>query len=214
MENSPDNDKNFGIDIKVLLIGNTSTGKTSIVDRYIKKIFDEKPRATIAANFSYKIIKKNETIFRLQFWDIPGQDRSPSLTSIFCRDAHGIIFCCDALSKKSREDILLWKKSLEEFIDIKETPMILMENKCDLLGNEDKYNDNIEELKDFSENNNFSGYFRTSALNGYNIENAMDFLINEIIRQLDATKVNNNQNDKKLETKLKSPPKDKKTKCC
>ena len=45
-----------------------------------------------------------------------------------------------------------------------------MENKCDLLGEEEKYNDGIEELKQFSENNGFSGFFRTSALNGYNIE--------------------------------------------
>ena len=213
MENSPDS-KKFGVDIKIILIGNTSTGKTSIVDRYIKNIFDEKPRATIAANFSYKIIKKDETIFRLQFWDIPGQDRSPSLTSIFCRDAQGIVFCCDALNKKSREDILKWKKSLEGFIDITNLPIILMENKCDLLGEEEKYNDNIDELKIFSENNNFSGYFRTSALNGYNIEKAMDFLVNEVIRDLDKIENNNNQNDKNLTAKLKSPPKDDKTRCC
>ena len=213
MENSPDS-KKFGVDIKIILIGNTSTGKTSIVDRYIKNIFDEKPRATIAANFSYKIIKKDETIFRLQFWDIPGQDRSPSLTSIFCRDAQGIVFCCDALNKKSREDILIWKKSLEGFIDITNLPIILMENKCDLLGEEEKYNDNIDELKIFSENNNFSGYFRTSALNGYNIEKAMDFLVNEVIRNLDNEENNNDRNDKKLAAKLKSPPKDDKTRCC
>ena len=54
MDNSPDNNKRFGIDLKVILIGNTSTGKTSIVDRYIKNIFDEKSRATIAAIFPIK----------------------------------------------------------------------------------------------------------------------------------------------------------------
>lgn len=213
MENSPESN-NFGVDIKVILIGNTSTGKTSIVDRYIKNIFDEKPRATIAANFSYKIIKKEERFFRLQFWDIPGQDRSPSLTSIFCRDAQGIVFCCDALNKKSREDILIWQKSLEGFINITNLPIILMENKCDLLGEEEKYNDNIDELKIFSENNNFSGYFRTSALNGYNVEKAMDFLVNEIIRNLDKEEAKNSQNNKKLAAKLKSSPKDDKTRCC
>ena len=113
MENSSDNNRKYGVDLKVILIRNTSTGKTSIVDRYIKNIFNEKSKATIAPNFSYKILKKDETFFRLQFWDIPGQDHSPSLTSIFCKDAKGIIFCCDALNKKSRDDILVWKKSLE-----------------------------------------------------------------------------------------------------
>ena len=212
MENSSDNNRKYGVDLKVILIGNTSTGKTSIVDRYIKNIFNEKSKATIAPNFSYKILKKDETFFRLQFWDIRGQDHSPSLTSIFCKDAKGIIFCCDALNKKSRDDILVWKKSLEGFIDITNLPIILMENKCDFLGSQDKYNDNIEELKNFSENNNFYGYFRTSALNGYNVEKAMDFLVNEIIRNLDEEEIN--QNDNILATKLNSNQKDNKTKCC
>lgn len=214
MDNSSQINSGFGVDLKVILIGNTSTGKTSIVDRYIKNIFDEKPRATIAANFSYKIIKRDDTIFRLQFWDLPGQDRSPSLMSIFCRESRGILFCCDALSKKSREDILIWKKSLEGIIDITNIPKILIENKCDLLGDEDKYNDNIEELKNFSENNNFSGYFRTSALNGYNIEKAIDFLVNEIIDTLEKEENNNAENDKKIAIKLNKTQKDDRTKCC
>ena len=100
----------------------------------------------------------------------------------------------------------LWKD------DITNLPIILLENKCDFLGSQDKYNDNIEELKNFSENNNFYGYFRTNALNGYNVEKAMDFLINEIIRNLDEEEIN--QNDRILATKLNSNQKDNKTKCC
>ena len=194
MKNLNEYAETFGNDLKVILVGNASTGKTSIVDRYIKNIFINKKEATIAPNSLSKLIRKNNVIYRLHIWDIPGQDKSPALTSIFCKDSHGIIFCCDALVEQSRNDILTWIKSIKEFIDISDLPMIIMENKCDLLGDENDYNKGIEELKSFSDNNNFLGAFRTSALNGYNVENAINFLVDDIINKIENNKSNNTPN--------------------
>lgn len=194
MKNLNEYAETFGNDLKVILVGNASTGKTSIVDRYIKNIFINKKGATIAPNSLSKLIRKNNVIYRLHIWDIPGQDKSPALTSVFCKDSHGIIFCCDALVEQSRNDILTWIKSIKEFIDISDLPMIIMENKCDLLGDENDYNKGIEELKSFSDNNNFLGAFRTSALNGYNVENAINFLVDDIINKIENNKSNNTPN--------------------
>ena len=58
MENINEETETFGFDLKIILIGNVSTGKTSIVDRYINNKFRDKIRATISPNFSYKLIKK------------------------------------------------------------------------------------------------------------------------------------------------------------
>ena len=220
MENSFEDSQRFGNDLKVILLGNVSSGKTSIVERYINNTFQEKLRATISPNFAYKLIKKNNTIYRVHFWDIPGQDRSPQITSVFCRDAHGFIFCCDALVKKSREDIITWKKSLENVLDTSDIPLIILENKCDLLGKENDYNKNIEELKKFSEENNFLGAFRTSALNGYNINNAINFLVDEIINKVEKEeeenkKLNNKENGRKsLRLNEINVQKAKSNKCC
>ena len=101
MKNLNEYAETFGNDLKVILVGNASTGKTSIVDRYIKNIFINKKEATIAPNSLSKLIRKNNVIYRLHIWDIPGQDKSPALTSVFCKDSHGIIFCCDALVEQS-----------------------------------------------------------------------------------------------------------------
>ena len=212
MKNLNEYAETFGNDLKVILVGNASTGKTSIVDRYIKNIFINKKEATIAPNSLSKLIRKNNVIYRLHIWDIPGQDKSPALTSIFCKDSHGIIFCCDALVEQSRNDILTWIKSIKEFIDISDLPMIIMENKCDLLGDENDYNKGIEELKFFSDNNNFLGAFRTSALNGYNVENAINFLVDDIINKIENNKSNNTHNTsiKLNETKKKQKSK----RCC
>ena len=215
-----EDNKTFGIDLKVILVGDTSTGKTSIINRYIKGTFEEQCRATISPNFSSKMIKKDGFTYRLQCWDIPGQDRNPTLTSIFCRDTQGVVLCCDVKEKKTREDLLKWKNSLESYSNISNLPIIILENKCDLLGKEDNYNDDIEELKHFSEDNNFSGYFRTSALNGYNIENAMDFLISEIIKVIKDNENTDNEridkNEKKDDHKLTAEltKNDDKKRCC
>ena len=220
MENSFEDSQRFGNDLKVILLGNVSSGKTSIVERYINNTFQEKLRATISPNFAYKLIKKNNTIYRVHFWDIPGQDRSPQITSVFCRDAQGFIFCCDASIKKSREDIITWKNSLENVLDTSDIPLIILENKCDLLGNENDYNKNIEELKKFSEENNFLGAFRTSALNGYNINNAINFLVDEIINKVEKEeeenkKLNNKENGRKsLRLNEINVQKAKSNKCC
>ena len=223
MENSFEDSQSFGNDLKVILLGNVSSGKTSIVDRYINNIFQEKKRATISPNFAYKLIKKNNIIYRVHFWDIPGQDRSPQITSVFCRDAQGFIFCCDALVKKSREDIITWKNSLENILDLSDIPLIILENKCDLLGKEENdYNKGVEELKKFSDENNFLGAFRTSALNGYNIENGINFLVDEIINKIEKEeeenkKMNKIENGGRKSIKLneiKKSNNNKSNKCC
>ena len=218
MDNIDVGTQEYGNDLKVVLIGNVSTGKTSIVERYINNTFKEKIKATISPNFQYKLIKKNGIIYRVHFWDIPGQDRNPTLTSVFCRDAQGFVFCCDALAEKSRNDILVWKKSLEDFIDISNIPLIIMENKCDLLGKEEEdYNKDIDILKKFSEDNNFSAAFRTSALNGYNIENALNFLVDEIITKIkkeEESNTNREGNENKIEPVKLTDKNEKNKRCC
>ena len=211
-----EDNKKFGKDLKVILIGNISTGKTSIINRFIKNIFEEKCRATIAPEFSYKVIKYKGANYRLQIWDLPGQERNKEITRLFCQNSDGCIFCCEVKDKKSREDLLRWKESLNDKQEISDLPKIIIENKCDLLGNEEKYLDNFEELKKFSDDNDFDECFRTSALNGYNIENAINFLVEKIAAKLEVEDI---QVYKEGEPKIKlknqsSLSKDNSKKCC
>ena len=60
--------------------------------------------------------------------------------------------------------------------------MIIVQNKCDLLGSEIEYNNGIEELRQFGDDIGVTCCFRTSAMTGYNIQESMEFLINEIIK--------------------------------
>ena len=147
--------KRSGKDLKIIIVGDSGTGKTSFVNRYIHNKFAETYSPTIASQFSYKIIKIDDVIYRLQFWDIAGQDRNPETTGIFCKDTKGIILCCEVNKKITRENTIKWKESISQNIDISEIPIIVIENKCDLLGNnEDDYNKNIDSLKSFAKENN------------------------------------------------------------
>ena len=176
---SPDEDK-FGVDIKLIIIGNSSTGKTSIVNQFINKKFSKEYSATIASDFQYKLLKIGNLNYRIQFWDLAGQDKSQTYIGLFCRDIHGIIICCSCDDPKSREDTIEWKNSLN---DIKENwvPIILCENKCDVLGDtDDDYLKDVESLKKFAEDNNFLTVYRVSAKNNYNIDEMIAYLINYI----------------------------------
>lgn len=175
--------RQFGSDLKIILVGNSSTGKTSIINRYIKNIFTNSYKATIASEFSYKILKIKEKIYRIQFWDLAGQDRNYTITNIFCRDAHGVIVVCDATNKQTRIDTQEWLKALNDGTDISEIPLILIENKADLLGEkEDDYKKDFDSLESFSKQNGFCKCFRTSAKTGYGIETAIESLIHEVIK--------------------------------
>ena len=188
-------DKSSSIGLKIIIIGDTSTGKTSIVTKYIYNKFSESYKATIVSQFDFKIIKYKDQIYRLQFWDLAGQDRSPEMTKLFCQDTNGVIICCEVNKKESRDNTLKWKENLiNNRIDIKKITLVLCENKCDLLN--DNY-ENFQELKNFSINNEFNQCFRTSALNGFGIEDMILFIVEDIVNR------NNNNNNNEINDTFK-----------
>lgn len=170
-------------DLKIIIVGDSGTGKTSFVNKYILNKFTGTYQATIATQFSSKILEIDNVVYRLQFWDIAGQDRNPGTTKIFSKNSNGIVLCCDIKDIKTRENTKQWKESLEQNLNLENIPIIIIENKCDLLGeNEEDYNKGIEELKKFGQENNIKECFRTSAMTGYGVEESMNFLIKEIIK--------------------------------
>ena len=163
-------------------------------------------------------IKSNENIFHINIWDLPGQDRTPILTLQFAKDTQGIIYCCDATNITTRNNLKIWEADLKSKENIENIPKIIVENKCDLLGDESNYDNNINSLRLFSKELGCKNYFRTSAKLGYNIDDAVEFLINEIIKDLKENHLEDNQeqnNNKKLTNKNnKKNNNDKNMKCC
>ena len=64
--------KNYRSDLKIIVVGNSGTGKTSFVNKWTKNIFSESYRATIVSEFGYKIFEFKGKFYRIQLWDIAG----------------------------------------------------------------------------------------------------------------------------------------------
>ena len=200
------------VDLKIIIIGDAAQGKTSIIKRFIEDKFEDNSIATIVPVFYKKILQINGILFNINIWDIPGQDRNPIITHTFVNDTHGIIYACEVNNKNSRENLKIWEQSIKNCISIENIPKIIVENKCDLLGDESHYNDNINSLKTYAKELGCSHFFRTSALNGYNVDKALKSLINEVIKDIKDAGIQY-YNQKKLQN-IKSNANQENDRCC
>ncbi len=181
-------------DIKIIVVGNSGTGKTSFVNKWIKDTFDETYKATIVSEFSFKVVDYKDKSYKIQLWDLAGMDQNICITKIFSKDSHGCVVLSDITDKKTLDICIKWKNTVDEttkFLDGTNIPAILVRNKIDLLENEDN-NDDEEEMKEFCEKNSFLRCFKTSAKTGTNIDEAMNFLISTIIDKMESLAQNGN----------------------
>jgi small GTP-binding protein len=174
-------------DIKIVVVGSSGTGKTSFCSRWTKNSFDKNYRATVMSDFSYKIYKYKEDYYKIQIWDIAGQDKNIYTSRVFTKGAHGCIIFSDVTNSESLQNTLKWKKSVDDntkFIDGDYLPCVLVQNKIDLI-NEEQLTNQDENIKVFIKNNKFTNSFKTSCLNGIGIDDVMNFLIKNIIERLE-----------------------------
>ena len=150
---------------KVSLIGDSGTGKTSIITRFIDNVFKEDTSPTIGVDF--KIVSfdlGNEIYAKMQIWDTCGSERFKSLTANFLKTCTAFILVFDLSNLNSFKNIDNWIKIIKENTNPKF--LILIGNKCDL------ENERVVDKKtilDYCEINNFS-YIETSVKNNTNIE--------------------------------------------
>ena len=82
--------------LKLLVIGNSNAGKTQLINRFVQNKFDDTYKATIACDFSIKILQLDQNEIRLQLWDIQGQDRiAGAINKLFCKGASGALIIAD-----------------------------------------------------------------------------------------------------------------------
>ena len=178
--------KDIKNELKIIVIGNSNTGKTSFVNKWTKGTFTDFYKATVVSEFAYKIFQYKEKFYRIQLWDLAGQDKNTTITKIFSKNAQGCLVLCDITNKETMNDTLKWKESVDDsarFFDGGILPSVLVENKIDLV-EEDVAKDETE-IKKFAEDNKFVGYFRTSVKMGIGVDECMEFLITTILERIE-----------------------------
>ena len=94
----------FRSDLKIIVIGTSGTGKTSFVNKWTKNIFSDTYKATIVSEFGFKIFEQDGKLYRIQLWDLAGQDKNAMVTKIFAKDAHGCVVMADATNSQTRDE--------------------------------------------------------------------------------------------------------------
>jgi small GTP-binding protein len=120
----------FDYRINILLIGNATVGKTSLLLRYTDSPMNTSYLPTIGVEYSLKTIEHQGTRFRLQIWDLSGQERFRAITYTYYRGAGGIllVYSCDDF--ESFESILHWFEKIHQHAP-ENVPMVLIGNKSD-----------------------------------------------------------------------------------
>jgi len=171
--------------LKILVIGDIATGKTSLVKRMKHNTFADVVKPTVGVDFLMKEIKwDNKTVVRLQLWDIAGQERYRNLTRVYYQDAVGAFVVFDVTRKATFENTQKWKQEIDDKVKLHHDegaiPMVLLANKCDLpdkaIGPED--------LDSWCDDCGFVGWEETSAKENINIDKAVSFLIFQIFDRI------------------------------
>ncbi|KAM9987646.1 hypothetical protein ACTFIZ_003013 [Dictyostelium cf. discoideum] len=116
---------------KVLLIGDSDVGKTSIVKRFSDDTFDEDLLCTIGVEFKMKEVKVDGKKVDLCIWDTAGQEKFRALISSYYRGAHGIILTYDVTKRESFDNLNYWLNEVENFANRSNLVKLLVGNKID-----------------------------------------------------------------------------------
>ena len=164
------------ITLKILVLGDSNVGKTSLLLSYSDNYFPDSHVATIGIDYKIKTIAINGVNLKLQIWDTSGQERFRSMTHTFLKTAHGIVFVYDITNKKSFEGVKDWIKDAEN--NGAGFEKILVGNKCDLEGKREVSKDSLDKFG----NKKKIKTFETSAKTNINVNEAFDCLAKLIVK--------------------------------
>ena len=163
---------------KILTLGESGVGKTSILLRFAGYKFRETYLATIGLDFHPKVIHVSDKDIKLNVWDSAGQERFHNITRTMFKGADGIALIYDVTDENSFWNLEYWIEQIKSNTSEKDIGLVLLGNKCDI----EKRQVSKQQGKKMAQKLNIS-YFETSALNGTGINEAFEHLAKEIMKK-------------------------------
>ena len=190
-----------GLPYKVLILGDSTVGKTCFLVRYVDDSFDDSTLLSVGMDYRLKNVKTEDgTKVKLQIWDTCGQERYRSISKNYYKGANAIILVFSLIDKKSFESVENWINQIKEEAS-ESILIILVGNKSDLI---EKRVISYEEAEKLAKEFNIN-YFECSAKTGENINVVFNDLIEQMVKKTDKTKDSTTQlNSENLGNKKKT----------
>jgi small GTP-binding protein len=167
--------------LRAVLIGDSSVGKTCLLNRFVSGSFIPHEQGTVGADshlYSTRV-KENEAVF--QIWDTAGQEKFRSLSPLFFRDSLGAIAVCDITNESTSDHLDEW---IEFFTDVAGTSTVIAVavNKADLATDIDIQ---VKKARDYAESRDFL-FHVTSALDGTGVDSLFNDFFQAIVEKSDT----------------------------
>ena len=194
----------YDLKFKIIVIGESRVGKTSLIKRYTKDQFGGVYLTTVGIDFQDKTIEIEDKKVKLQVWDTAGQERFRNVAKNYFQSSNGFLLVFDITDKESFQKLNdFWMDQLNMHAP-KKAKSVLVGNKSDLAGQRQV---SIEDAEEFAKDNNLK-YYEVSAKEGTKVVELFFYLANEIYQS--HTYEENNYNKNITLKKEKSKKKDKK----
>ncbi|XP_026198052.1 ras-related protein Rab-3C isoform X1 [Anabas testudineus] len=168
-------DQNFDYMFKLLIIGNSSVGKTSFLFRYADDAFTSAFVSTVGIDFKVKTVYKNDKRIKLQIWDTAGQERYRTITTAYYRGAMGFILMYDITNEESFGAVQDWSTQIKTY-SWDNAQVVLAGNKCDM---EEERVVSVDSGRLLAEQLGFE-FFETSAKDNINVKQTFERLVDLI----------------------------------
>ena len=163
---------------KILVLGEIAAGKTCLIIRYTNGNFQEDSISTIGVDVKSKDVTVNKVKYKFNIWDTAGQEKFYSIGKTYYNGVNGIVIAFDLSEEGAIKKLNGWLSKLKENIDSTVIPIVIAGTKCDLKNIPIK-----KEAINVIASLHKSKYFETSAKNNINVDEAFQYLAEEIIRR-------------------------------
>ena len=178
---------------KVLLLGNSNVGKSSLFLRFVDDIWNDAFVPTIGVDFKIKTFEIDSKKIKMQIWDTAGQERFKNIVASYYRGANGILLIYDVSDKDSFKNLSNWLIEIEKNAS-KNVLKILIGNKSDL---DDKRVITYNQGKEFADTYGLK-FIETSAKKNVNVTEAFETLGKELMNSNVDKKINKDKQNKKI----------------
>lgn len=172
----------FDQEVKILLIGDTGVGKSSLARRFADEDTPEFTGATIGVDFKVRYIRVTENRkLKVALWDTAGAERFRTLTASYYRGVHAYVMVYDVTDRNSLQSLEYWLKEVEQNATNKEAIKLIIANKIDQLA-DPCTTDLVAEGRSFAEDH-AALFLEASAKTGEGVKFAFDELLLKVVEQ-------------------------------